>query len=341
MIYIVDIVSIAVLIGIVVLLVWKGVKNLGDWYLLASTIVLVTVAGLESFSPDSYEWHASALALNLTVGPLLITYIYFQAKRKLFVPWWVFGILPVGIVSFLVFGLITGEKEWEYHFSPVTIGLEFIAFIASLAYAIYSVLAYEKIKHSQVRLDGNMRVWMITLIACYLSGILIECIYIFVYAVTDDNVYLWLADTTISFLIVSILLIQGIRTKVLLRSLPANAEEATSRWEELYQGIHNKVVVEQLFLQQDLRVDDLARIMQSNAKYISKAVNEGSGESVTNYLNGLRLDHFKKKLSDEANTHINLFALAEECGFSSKSSFNRFFKLREGVTPSEYRDSII
>ncbi|PWL27038.1 MAG: hypothetical protein DCO96_11910 [Fluviicola sp. XM-24bin1] len=55
-------------------------------------------------------------------------------------------------------------------------------------------------------------------------------------------------------------------------------------------------------------------------------------------MNDLRLEHFKIKLRE--NTHINLFALAEECGFSSKSSFNRYFKMQEGITPSEYRDSL-
>lgn len=77
--------------------------------------------------------------------------------------------------------------------------------------------------------------------------------------------------------------------------------------------------------------------MSTNSKYISKAVNLGAGESVTNYLNDICLDRFKALVKDESNAHLNIYALAEECGFSSNSSFNRFFKLRENITPSEYK----
>lgn len=191
-----------------------------------------------------------------------------------------FAILPVAVLLFLIFGLAFDYPEWE--FAPISSGLEFLVFIASLAYAIYAVLSFEKVKHQGTKLEKGMRIWLMTLISCYLGGVLIDCIYVFVYAVTDESVYLWLTDTIISFVIVSVLLIQGLRTKVLIHAKTQVGIGEIDRWQELFILINAVVIKDELFLKHDVRVDDLARMMDSNSKYVSRAINEGGGREVGN-----------------------------------------------------------
>ena len=45
-------------------------------------------------------------------------------------------------------------------------------------------------------------------------------------------------------------------------------------------------------------------------------------------------------IEQPASKSFTLLALAIECGFSSKSSFNKFFKKSTGKTPSEFMKSI-
>ena len=52
----------------------------------------------------------------------------------------------------------------------------------------------------------------------------------------------------------------------------------------------------------------------------------------------LRIQHAKIKL--EADLDLKIEALSYECGFKSKSAFNKYFKEIVGLTPKEYRGSV-
>jgi AraC-like DNA-binding protein len=54
------------------------------------------------------------------------------------------------------------------------------------------------------------------------------------------------------------------------------------------------------------------------------------------FVNRYRLEEFKKLASDPKNRQFTMLALAFDCGFNSKSSFNRYFKKATGQTPSQY-----
>jgi len=49
---------------------------------------------------------------------------------------------------------------------------------------------------------------------------------------------------------------------------------------------------------------------------------------------------FKSKVSIEKNKNKTFFALALECGFNSKASFNSSFKKITGITPSQFVKSL-
>ncbi|NNG10205.1 MAG: helix-turn-helix transcriptional regulator [Arenibacter sp.] len=64
------------------------------------------------------------------------------------------------------------------------------------------------------------------------------------------------------------------------------------------------------------------------------------GTSLTNYLNYLRVEEFKRLLKDPNNEAYTMMYLAEKSGFSSKTSFYRVFKAVTNRTPSEYKKSL-
>ena len=90
---------------------------------------------------------------------------------------------------------------------------------------------------------------------------------------------------------------------------------------------------EQLFLDQSLSLKTLAAQMDIHPNKLSWLLNEHIGKNFNELVNSYRLEAFKGKALDPANSHLTLLALAFDSGFNSKSVFNDFFKKKEGMTP--------
>jgi AraC-like DNA-binding protein len=69
---------------------------------------------------------------------------------------------------------------------------------------------------------------------------------------------------------------------------------------------------------------------------LSAAINQAYGKNFNDFVNTYRVEAVKKMLNDESVQHLSLLGIAYECGFNSKSTFNRAFKKATGVAPSAY-----
>lgn len=54
------------------------------------------------------------------------------------------------------------------------------------------------------------------------------------------------------------------------------------------------------------------------------------------FVNANRVEAVKKRIDKGEARHLTLLALALDCGFNSKSTFNRVFRKSTGLNPSEY-----
>ncbi len=54
------------------------------------------------------------------------------------------------------------------------------------------------------------------------------------------------------------------------------------------------------------------------------------------YINAFRVEEFKERVVSQKYTHLTILAIALDCGFNSKSTFNRIFKQATGITPNEF-----
>lgn len=80
---------------------------------------------------------------------------------------------------------------------------------------------------------------------------------------------------------------------------------------------------------------DLAGELGLTDANVSWAINQGGGQSFSDYINAFRIAEVKQTISHAARQQT-LLDIAFEAGFSSKSSFNAVFKRHTGVTPSQY-----
>ena len=94
---------------------------------------------------------------------------------------------------------------------------------------------------------------------------------------------------------------------------------------------------EQVFTNKNLKISDLASLLNTTDKALSHHIHENFGMSFTNYINQLRVEKVKTLLYSREQDKYTLLAIAEKAGFSSKSSFNAVFKKITGLTPTQYK----
>jgi len=94
---------------------------------------------------------------------------------------------------------------------------------------------------------------------------------------------------------------------------------------------------EQLFKDPDLTLSGLARHVGLTPNAVSQLVNAGLGQSFTDWVNGYRLAEVVRRLRTDDARRFTVLALALDAGFNSKTTFNRVFKEKTGLTPSAYQ----
>nr|WP_245432534.1 AraC family transcriptional regulator [Mesorhizobium loti] len=89
-----------------------------------------------------------------------------------------------------------------------------------------------------------------------------------------------------------------------------------------------------------LNIDAVARRQGVSPRYIQRLF-ESEGTTFSDFVRAGRLDLAFRLLADREHVRTAIAAIAYEAGFSDVSAFNRAFRQRFGVTPSEIRASIL
>lgn len=85
-----------------------------------------------------------------------------------------------------------------------------------------------------------------------------------------------------------------------------------------------------------LTLPDLARQLNVHPNTLSQVINSIEQKNFFDYINRLRVEEFKSRVVKTENQKYTMLFLAHECGFNSKTSFNRNFKNSTGQSPTEY-----
>jgi len=91
------------------------------------------------------------------------------------------------------------------------------------------------------------------------------------------------------------------------------------------------------YLNAGLTLRGLAEELDLHPNELSRIINCGTGKNFNDYINTYRVEDVKRKITDPAYDHITLLGIAFDCGFNSKTTFNRTFKALVGQSPAEYK----
>lgn len=128
---------------------------------------------------------------------------------------------------------------------------------------------------------------------------------------------------------------------------PAHQESESPRYERsgldqeragrLWQKLELLMERDRLHLQPELQVDTLAAALGVRQQTLSEVLNAHAGLRFYDYINGLRVEEARRMMTSPDMAGLSLLDIAMAAGFSSKSTFNKYFKRTFALTPSEYR----
>jgi AraC-like DNA-binding protein len=96
---------------------------------------------------------------------------------------------------------------------------------------------------------------------------------------------------------------------------------------------------EKAYLNPELTLSELASKLGTNTSVLSAVINTGFSKNFNDFVNEYRVEEFKRKAAAPDSKHLTLLAIAFDCGFNSKATFNRAFKKVTDVSPKAFLDA--
>jgi len=279
----------------------------------------------------AYPYLQLGLSFCAIIGPALFLYtrsitgdLY---KKDNSWRWHLGFLIPVLLVGGYLFPYVEFVSEWRQY-----VGYSIYAF-----WAFYSLLAILQSRKVIAKLFTrgilliNREKWLISLLV---GNTAILCAYIF----SGLTSYI-LGAILFSFMLYSVLviLIKGNKKDpILVRLKPLISQSEKAEANALIDQLKSLVETEELFLNADLKIADVADKLKVNISSVSKALNEVGGQNFSNFLNAYRVEHAKCLI--RSNSPYTMEALGYDSGFNSKSSFFATFKKLTGQTPAKYKE---
>ncbi len=360
------IVGISIALFVVALLLNKKGKSTSDkilalWMLVCAIHLGSQYAYVEGYMLDFPFLFGIAITIPLTHGVFLFFYVASvtdqlpQSKVSTYLHFIPIALSYLYLIIYF-FPLPTDEKaaliesKGEGHelFNIAMLGA---TMISGVVYVIWSIILLRR--HEKNILDRFSRLENINLrwLQFLIFGLaLVWAVVIF--AQKDEYIFIGVVLFVIltGFFGIQQVDIYSHRTK---RDLKIKAETSVIQNDEKYasSGLTKKTSValygqlidqmenKKVYKQQELSISELAAKLDTHPNYLSQVINDNGGKKFFDFINGYRVEEFKKLVADPKNKKFTILSLAYDCGFNSKSSFNRYFKKATGLTPSQYINS--
>ena len=106
------------------------------------------------------------------------------------------------------------------------------------------------------------------------------------------------------------------------------------KWKNLFQNLQFLLDKQRVYLNAQLSLSGLSKMLFTNTTYLSKVINIYFGCNFKTLVNRYRIAYAKRILEQE---DCDLGHLPAQCGFLSRSAFYASFSKFEGQTPTDYR----
>ncbi len=128
--------------------------------------------------------------------------------------------------------------------------------------------------------------------------------------------------------------LKGLESKITKPVL--HEDQITEFTENIFRYLKSK----KPYLNPDFSLQMMADDLNISRQKLSETINSGQKKNFYKFINEFRVQEVKEMLVDPAFNHFSVLGVGLECGFNSKSSFNRIFKEETGYTPSEFKRNV-
>ena len=290
---------------------------------------------LTDYRPN--RWRQALCLLPSLLGGMAVGLLYILMDRQemtLFIEHYLYG---------NEFASLSGLTFWQ---AMIHVAVR-IVFALQVPLVLYfgfrRITAYNAVVETNYSdIEGKRIVWVKTLLVLFAVTSLVSFVFNLIgrQRFIDEVVPLAIPAVLFSMLLLLIghvglnqrFSVQDIEAEVFLESEPIPEDCAYS---ELLEKIRKLMSDEKLYLYPNLKVSDLARLLNSNRNYIYNAINVEMGISFSDYINSQRVDYASQLLKAHPELPIN--DVMFKSGFTSTSAFYRNFKKFKGITPTARR----
>lgn len=305
------------------------------------------------------------IPLPLLHGPFLFLYTTSLTDGKTtpsnkllhFIP---YALALLSIIPFLLLSsedkIIVYQNEGEAY-STLTSIIFFGIILSGMTYSILSLRSL--VKHKRRIKDNYSYTEKINLQWLFKLIIGLSCIWIIVLFADDEYIF---SSVVLYVLFIGYYGIKqvGIFTNQLPPVYPLAFEstepsgssvtsenlkyEKSSLTDNQLEAIHGELVHlmnnKKAYLTSELTLTMVSQELGVHPNTLSQVINKAEQKNFFDYINTLRVKEFKERVVKPENQKYTLLSLAYECGFNSKTSFNRNFKNITGKSPTEYLKEI-
>ena len=340
-----------------VLISVKKEKTVFDKYLLTWLIILslhITGIALSSLnsSYDLFLWQTS-ICFTLLHGPFL--YLYTKAltqahKKGINKDFWHF------VPFFIMLGVSILCFSFEEKCKSGLLATRVSGIVSGVIYIIAAaVLLQKRKKNIKTQFSYTEKInlsWLTNLILGLVIMWIGAIICIIAQKIFMINIPMKTIFSILIFVFVFIIGFKGIKQGIIFKYSPLleykiNNMQTNSSYTKyglkkqdsikIAERLNKYMKEEQPFLDTELSLSKLAKEINTYPHYLTQVLNENMKLNFYDYVNSFRIKEVKKELNNPKNSQFTILAIAYDCGFNSKSVFNRIFKQKTGLTPSEYK----
>ena len=292
---------------------------------------------------------------NLSVFPLYYLYLLELTEAEWKRHWQVTLMVPaiiIGVMTGCCYALLDeGERE------PV---LFIVRMVAKVIFAIQVVMVmakgYRKVKkfdgmvenyfadtenRTLKNVQGIMILLIMTSVVSFIANLIGKEAFV-------DSLALVSIPSVVFSILLFVLLMMGHQQTFTIHELmveatedatemateEAPAEESAEKIHHIARGIERMMREEKPYLLHDLRLSDVARRLNTNRDYVSRAIRMDMGMSFNEYVNKMRIDYAITLM--KGNPQLSALEVSVKAGYTSLASFYRNFKQFTGSSPKQF-----
>ncbi|WP_299272506.1 helix-turn-helix domain-containing protein [uncultured Psychroserpens sp.] len=291
------------------------------------------------------ELTVPAVNIGLLYGPLIFFYTRSHLEedsgfRKSD------GIHFIPFLSLLILGFLLNRELY--------ISIVAVRFLSIFIYSLYALMKVVNYKRTIVQVSSQhfggeeMRLLTMLILISIYNSLIMMVDHLFV-----NEPYMFVLMLIGVFVYVNFLIYQGIKRPNYFRKLTKDDIDISSfslksngvskdlynisELNELSLKLEKYVGDDQVFKNPDLDLKMLADNLEVHPRMLSQAINKVIGNNFHEYINNYRIEESKRLLIKFPSEKLTVKEIMYEAGFTSKSSFNTLFKVKTGLTPTEYR----